>query len=275
MIKVVLKPLFPFLGPDFKLFHRPKIIEELQGKGLTFEKVEAGYSSNLALTTDGQVWTWGSGKCLGVGGGASSNTDSETFLLPTLLEGFEGCPVVDISMGESHCLALLRDCSVYTWGLNTMGQCGLGHNAPVVVPQKVKALEGLPIHQISAGTSHSIAWTALPPNAQQNLKWQKPFCVDVSSETFNIICRSLVEFGLKNHPWSCDEQNDINCEEVSSHYFESAIDRNDFVISIISLLSPHLILATPNNLQSNDNTASNCLEADQRSAEMSQSTIMD
>ena len=171
--------------------HRPKVIEELQGKGLTFEKVEAGYSSNLALTTDGQVWTWGSGKCLGVGGGASqaNSSDSETFLLPTLLEGFEGCPVLDISMGESHCLALLRDCSVYAWGLNNMGQCGLGHNAPVMVPQKVKALEGLPVHQISAGTSHSIAWTALPPNGHQTMKWQKPFCVDVSSDTFNVIGR--------------------------------------------------------------------------------------
>ena len=70
--------------------YRPKVIEELQGRGLTFEKVVAGFSSNLALTTDGQVWTWGSGKCLGVAGGASSSdsSSSETFLLPTHLDGF-------------------------------------------------------------------------------------------------------------------------------------------------------------------------------------------
>lgn len=41
-----------------------------------------------------------------------------------------------------------------------MGQCGQGHStSPVVRPRKVAGLEGIPIHQISAGTSHSLVWT--------------------------------------------------------------------------------------------------------------------
>ena len=43
-----------------------------------------------------------------------------------------------------------------------MGQCGLGHTGVCHSPQKVKALDGANIHQVSAGTSHSTAWTALP-----------------------------------------------------------------------------------------------------------------
>ena len=35
-------------------------------------------------------------------------------------------------------------------------------NSPVLKPRKVEGLEAVPIHQISAGTSHSIAWTAIP-----------------------------------------------------------------------------------------------------------------
>ena len=47
-----------------------------------------------------------------------------------------------------------------------MGQCGQGHvNSPIVRPVKVKmGLDGIPVHQISAGTSHSMAWTTLPPD---------------------------------------------------------------------------------------------------------------
>ena len=44
-----------------------------------------------------------------------------------------------------------------------MGQCGQGHcNTPVAKPAKVVGLDGVPVHQIVAGTSHSLAWTALP-----------------------------------------------------------------------------------------------------------------
>jgi len=52
---------------------------------------------------------------------------------------------------------------VYAWGNNAMGQCGLGHTtSPISTPTKVASLSNMNIHQISAGTSHSLAWTALP-----------------------------------------------------------------------------------------------------------------
>lgn len=55
------------------------------------------------------------------------------------------------------------DNEVYAWGNNVMGQCGQGHNqSPLTRPKKVQGLDGVPVQQISAGTSHSMAWTALP-----------------------------------------------------------------------------------------------------------------
>ena len=52
---------------------------------------------------------------------------------------------------------------VYAWGNNAMGQCGQGHaQSPITRPKKVIGLEGVNIHQVSAGTSHSVAWTAVP-----------------------------------------------------------------------------------------------------------------
>lgn len=54
---------------------------------------------------------------------------------------------------------------MYAWGSNGKGQCGQGHStSPVSRPSKVINLEGKQINQISAGTSHSVAWTTLPPD---------------------------------------------------------------------------------------------------------------
>lgn len=48
-----------------------------------------------------------------------------------------------------------------------MGQCGQGHcTSPVLRPRKVVGLEGIPVHQISAGTSHSVVWTAVTTDRQ-------------------------------------------------------------------------------------------------------------
>lgn len=60
-------------------------------------------------------------------------------------------------------IPLLTDNEVYAWGNNAMGQCGQGHaQSPLTRPRKVIGLDGVNIHQISAGTSHSVAWTSLP-----------------------------------------------------------------------------------------------------------------
>lgn len=60
-------------------------------------------------------------------------------------------------------LFAILDNEVYAWGNNSMGQCGQGNSTgPITKPKKVSGLDGVSIQQISAGTSHSLAWTALP-----------------------------------------------------------------------------------------------------------------
>ncbi|MPC18908.1 putative E3 ubiquitin-protein ligase HERC1 [Portunus trituberculatus] len=106
-----------------------------------------------------------------------------TMLRPRPIEELSGLRVVDISAGDSHVLALTHESEVnneifvylthpphpwplvvqvYAWGSNTMGQCGQGHTiSPLLRPKKVMGLD-VAVHQISAGTTHSIAWTAIP-----------------------------------------------------------------------------------------------------------------
>lgn len=64
---------------------------------------------------------------------------------------------------DHRCSLLTVDNEVYAWGNNSMGQCGQGNSTgPITKPKKVVGLDGVAVQQISAGTSHSLAWTALP-----------------------------------------------------------------------------------------------------------------
>jgi len=103
------------------------------------------------------LYTWGFGACLGIAAGET------TSLLPQLVEDLAAVRIIDVAIGDSHVLALTHDSEVFAWGNNSMGQCGQGHStSPITRPRRVLGLEGVPVNQISAGTSHSVFWTALP-----------------------------------------------------------------------------------------------------------------
>eukprot|EP00066_Takifugu_rubripes_P013620 XP_011602886.1 PREDICTED: probable E3 ubiquitin-protein ligase HERC1 isoform X2 [Takifugu rubripes] len=208
---------------DTNRVYRPKVIEALHG--FIIRKVCAGSQSSLALTSAGQVFAWGCGSCLGCG---SSETTS---LRPRFVEDLSITKIIDISCGDSHCLALSHENEVYAWGNNTMGQCGQGHTStPITRPKKVLGLEGVSIQQITAGTSHSLAWTAVPTD-RQLVAWHRPFCVDLEESTFTYLCNFLKCYcdGLEN--------------DTPPTPFLSKRDHQQFILLCMKLLSVHLSLA--------------------------------
>uniref|UniRef100_A0A8C7YQF4 E3 ubiquitin-protein ligase HERC1 n=1 Tax=Oryzias sinensis TaxID=183150 RepID=A0A8C7YQF4_9TELE len=208
---------------DTNRIYRPKVIEALHG--FIIRKVCAGSQSSLALTSAGQVFAWGCGSCLGCG---SSETTS---LRPRFVEDLSITKIIDISCGDSHCLALSHENEVYAWGNNTMGQCGQGHTStPITRPKKVLGLEGVSIQQITAGTSHSLAWTAVPSD-RQLVAWHRPFCVDLEESTFTYLRNFLESYcdGIRN--------------DTPPPPFVSKRDHHHFLMLCMKLLSIHLSLA--------------------------------
>ncbi|XP_015230673.1 PREDICTED: probable E3 ubiquitin-protein ligase HERC1 [Cyprinodon variegatus] len=202
---------------------RPKVVEALQG--MFIRKVCAGSQSSLALTSTGQVYAWGCGACLGCG------SSEATSLRPKMIEELATTRVVDISIGDSHCLALSHDNEVYAWGNNSMGQCGQGNSTgPITKPKKVVGLDGVAIQQISAGTSHSLAWTALPRD-RQVVAWHRPYCVDLEESTFSHLRSFLERY--------CDGIN----SDVPPLPFPSSREHHNFLKLCLRLLSNHLALA--------------------------------
>ncbi|XP_052100156.1 probable E3 ubiquitin-protein ligase HERC1 isoform X2 [Mytilus californianus] len=203
--------------------YKPKIIEAFVG--LYIRKVACTSQCSMALSSTGQLYTWGCGPCLGCG------SAEFTALRPRNVEDLQTKRIIDIVCGDSHCLALSHDNEVYAWGNNAMGQCGQGHaQSPLTRPRKVIGLDGVNIHQISAGTSHSVAWTSLPID-RHVIPWHRPFCVDLQEATFSTMRSFLEHF----------------CTGFSSDSplppFPTKQEHYHFVVLCLKMLSTHLSLA--------------------------------
>ncbi|KAL1139382.1 hypothetical protein AAG570_006366 [Ranatra chinensis] len=180
--------------------YRPKIIEALQG--LYIRKVAAGSQFSLALTCNGSVLVWGTSACLG------SGTTDAMYVLPQTIEDLAPLHIVDITCGDSHCLALTYDCEVLAWGINAMGQCGQGHaTSPVTRPRKVIGLDGVAV-----------------------VTWHRPFCVDLKEATFSLLLSFLETY--------CQTFDSDNQPPFGSHE-----EHEEFAVLCLRLLCAHLSLS--------------------------------
>ncbi|KAM6971950.1 putative E3 ubiquitin-protein ligase HERC6 [Aplochiton taeniatus] len=125
----------------------PALVEGLAG----VVTMACGQDHCLAVSSSGQVYSWGAGEDgqLGLGPAALDRHVRIPLLLPI--------PVVQVACGNSHSLALTKAGEVFSWGLNTYGQLGLGRKVPLQPqPSLVQSLTGVAVSQISAGGAHTL-----------------------------------------------------------------------------------------------------------------------
>ncbi|XP_060635606.2 E3 ISG15--protein ligase HERC5-like [Anolis sagrei] len=77
---------------------------------------------------------------------------------PRLLKELGNKRIVQIACGDHHSMALSEGGELFAWGQNEYGQLGLGRKSSTTgEPQLVWPLESVPLAQIAAGSSHSMA----------------------------------------------------------------------------------------------------------------------
>ncbi|CAH0722311.1 unnamed protein product, partial [Brenthis ino] len=131
----------------------PMNIERLNTLGVV--QVECGAQFSLALTRDGEVWTWGKGDYFRLGHGCDAHVRR-----PTIVEALRGRRVVHVAVGALHCLAVTSENQVWAWGDNDHGQQGNGTTSVNRRPALVAGVEG--VQRAAAGSSHSAAWAVRP-----------------------------------------------------------------------------------------------------------------
>lgn len=119
--------------------------------GVTFIAVSAGYSHAMALSSAGEVYTWGSDTYGQLGNGSTS---SDPVKVPTKITVHESKKVVAVAAGYSFSVALLSDGSVYAWGINDKNQTGVDGETSVHAPT---VIEGVTATAIAAGENNAAA----------------------------------------------------------------------------------------------------------------------
>lgn len=131
------------------------IAHPVEVKGLPpVNEVAAGDGFSLALTTSGQIWSWGTNYegQLGIGSLNPSSGRPVHVKIPHT--------IIAVAAGQNHVLALMRNGSVWSWGANEDGQLGNGIDCGYRLcfdksPQEVR---GVPvIVSIAAGGANSAA----------------------------------------------------------------------------------------------------------------------
>ncbi|XP_033122621.1 RCC1 and BTB domain-containing protein 1-like isoform X2 [Anneissia japonica] len=135
----------------------PRKIECLCKKGV----VDMAFGSGphvVAVTGDGQIYSWGHNGYCQLGNGCTNSGLSPKLISNTGNLG--SCKVTQIACGSHHTLALTEMGEMYAWGYNNCGQVGTGATANINTPRKVASvLAGKKVVSIACGQTFSLALT--------------------------------------------------------------------------------------------------------------------
>ena len=109
-------------------------------------KVHAGEYHSLALTSSGEVYSWGSNS----NGQLGLDSVSERYYSPVKIGGIP--KIKALAAGSKHTLLLSEAGDVYSFGGNEYGQLGIGTTQTFVrVPTKISALNKITAISMGAG----------------------------------------------------------------------------------------------------------------------------
>ncbi|MEO7098703.1 MAG: hypothetical protein ABI162_05035 [Luteolibacter sp.] len=117
------------------------------GVASDWQTVAAGESHNLAIKTDGTLWSWGTNYSGQVGNGTTTAQTSPIQI--GTLSGWKS-----IAAGSEHSLAVRTDGSLWAWGSNYYGQLGNNSGTSISVPIRIGT--GNQWKAVSAGSFHSL-----------------------------------------------------------------------------------------------------------------------
>ncbi|XP_054892414.1 probable E3 ubiquitin-protein ligase HERC3 isoform X2 [Poeciliopsis prolifica] len=133
--------------------YTPRILDAFSG--ISVVQVACGSQHSVALTKEGQVYTWGLDSRGQLGQGKRSSEPRKPQQVRSLLS----TPVVQISAGGDQSFALSVSRGVFGWGRNDCGQLGLGDTKDMHTPACVHSLNLKKTADICCGKDHTVVLT--------------------------------------------------------------------------------------------------------------------
>ncbi|KAG2377400.1 hypothetical protein C9374_009311 [Naegleria lovaniensis] len=121
----------------------------------TIVDIQCGYAHNLALTSSGEVFSWGYNEHGQIGDGTTTNV-----LKPKLVPGLSDCNVKKIHTKANVNIVLCSNNTIFAWGKNDVNQTGTGLSTSTVsVPTRIDYTQQ-PIVDMTSSENYSFLFLA-------------------------------------------------------------------------------------------------------------------
>ncbi|KAG8370436.1 hypothetical protein BUALT_Bualt14G0116600 [Buddleja alternifolia] len=136
-----------------KDFSRPRLVDFLAVTNIDF--VACGEFHTCALSTSGDLYTWGDGTH---NAGLLGHGNDVSHWIPKRVSGpLEGLQVLSIACGTWHSALATSSGKLFTFGDGMFGALGHGNRESVQYPKEIESLSGLKAIAVSCGVWHTAA----------------------------------------------------------------------------------------------------------------------
>ncbi|XP_025053063.1 probable E3 ubiquitin-protein ligase HERC3 isoform X4 [Alligator sinensis] len=166
----------------------PRLIKKLNQQ--TILQVSCGSWHCLALSADGQFFTWGQNNYGQLGLGKECLSQAT----PQRVRFLDGIPLAQVAAGGAHSFALSLSGAVFGWGKNSSGQLGLSDEQDRETPCHVKLLRTQKVVYISCGEEHTAVLTknSLPADDFRTINESHYTCL-INDETIDVWRQNILE----------------------------------------------------------------------------------
>jgi alpha-tubulin suppressor-like RCC1 family protein len=126
-------------------------------------QVSCGMSHTLAVTENGEAYSWGQSfyGALGLSPKTNSNQNVENQHSPVQITAFKGEFVEIVEAGSRHSVFVTQSNKVFVCGDANQGQLGLGTRLQdrVMIPTEIEVCRGTKVKQVCCGKFHTLILT--------------------------------------------------------------------------------------------------------------------
>eukprot|EP00889_Picochlorum_renovo_P001271 jgi/Picre1/28301/NNA_003707.t1 len=221
----------------------PKVIEGLLGtrfRGRRFgaSPIVAGSRNTMAVTADGQVYSWGWNDRATLGQG-----HQECMPKPRKIMGLQGVHVVQVAVGGWHALAVDVDGQCWAWGGNEYNQCDAEPGTRDLL-QPQKCVTNLKVVQVDAGGMHSVALTDNGQIWMWGEQWgdfsmtvnRAPKRIDSTGNFVRVVCGAFHNLALTSsgemYSWGINDYGQLGNGTTSNMTVPTLIQEGFFGVKV-------------------------------------------